>query len=160
MTTNIELENYCKQLKIKLNGIYHKDSLPFLEKRKDGLYIINSQDEKNIDGEVNGGIHWVCLYIDGKQSCYFDSYSGHPYRQVQEFATKHFTYNKAQIQALNSVRCGEFCVYFGYCQQHKYKKVAGLHNRLMMMLQEFDLFEEKKNDDILKEKFSELYIKI
>ena len=160
MTTNIQLENYCKQLKLKLNGIYYKDKLPYRHERKEGLYIINSQDEKDIKGEPNGGVHWVCLYIKGKESSYFDSYGGHPYRQVREFATPHFTYNKAQIQALNSARCGEFCVYFGYCMQHKFKKVDGLNKKMMLMIQEFDLFDQKKNDDILKEKLSELYVNI
>ena len=53
MTTNLQLEEYCKDLNIKLNGIYNKDNLPYLSKRKDGLYIVNSQDEYDAEGNMN-----------------------------------------------------------------------------------------------------------
>ena len=70
MTTNLQLEEYCKEVNIKLNGIYNKDNLPYLAKRKDGFYIVNSQDEYNLEGEMNGGIHWVCFVVEGKECCY------------------------------------------------------------------------------------------
>ena len=156
MTTNLDLEKYCKSLQVKLNGVFNKDDLPFLKHRKDGLYILNS--ENLLEGS---GVHWVGLVILGKQSCYFDSFGGeYPYRQVKEFSTNRLIYNNQRLQDLTSVRCGEFCVYFGYCLLNKYKKIKGLHNRLKLFLNEFYKENYKKNDDILKEKFSSLNINI
>ena len=59
MTTNIQLEDYCKQLGIRLNAIRSKDDLPRLHERRSGLYIVNSEDL--LGGQ--GGIHWVALYV-------------------------------------------------------------------------------------------------
>ena len=160
MTTNLQFEEYCKEINIKLNGIYNKDNLPYLAKRKDGFYIVNSQDEYNLEGEMNGGIHWVCFVVEGKECCYMDSFGGEPYRQIQEFAPSKVVYSKEQIQDINSSRCGEFCVWFGYCCLKKYKKVKGLHNRLMLFLNDFDKENLKENDNIIKENFSSLHIKV
>jgi len=156
MTTNIQLQDYCKKLRVPLIAIRNKDDLPQLNERKDGLYIINSE---NLQGP-NGGIHWVGLYIEGNQACFMDSFAGFPYRQIKEFSPKNLIFNKKQIQHLESQRCGEFVVWFGYCMCKKYKNQKGLQNRLLLFLKEFDHQNLRKNDEILVKKFSLYNVKI
>jgi len=151
MTTNIQLSGYCKKLGVKLNEIRNKDDLPYLKNRKDGLYIINS--ENFMEGN---GIHWVAYYVDGKEACYMDSFAGFPYRQIKEFSKGlRLVFNKTQLQHIDSKRCGEFSVWFGYCMYKKYRKVQGLHNRLKLFLKEFETDDREllKNDNILKKNF-------
>ncbi len=158
MTTNIQLTEYCKKLGVKLNEIRNKNDLPYLKDRKDGLYIINSQNF--LEGS---GIHWVGLYLEGKEACYMDSFAGFPYRQVKEFCQgKRLVFNKTQIQHIDSKRCGEFCVWFGYCMHKKYRKIKGLHNRLRLFLKDFENDDREllKNDNILKKNFSLFNINI
>ena len=160
MTTNIQLEEICKKLGVRLNAIRSKDDLPRLHERRTGLYIINSEDMFGSEG----GIHWVGLYVNQddyhKESVYFDSFGGHPYRQCKEFATSKLFYNKEQIQDIESKRCGEFVCYFGYCMDKKYKHVKGLQNRLLLCIRQFNLKDSKANDEILRKKYLSLNIKI
>ena len=158
MTTNIQLTDYCKKLGVKLNEIRNKDDLPYLRDRNPGLYIINSQNL--LEGS---GIHWVALYIEEKEACYMDSFAGYPYRQIKEFCQgKRLVFNKTQIQHIDSTRCGEFCVWFGYCMYKKYRKIKGLHNRLKLFLKEFETDDREllKNDNYLKKNFSLFKINI
>ena len=156
MSTNIELEQWCKQLKIQLNAIRSKDDLPKLYQRRSGLYIINSEDL--LGGK--GGIHWVGLYIEGNQSVYFDSFAGYPYRQVKEFATSRLYFNRDQLQHIDSTMCGHFVLYFGYCMNIKYKHIKGLQNRLVLCVRQFNLKDLEQNDEILTKKLKSLRINI
>ncbi len=151
MTTNIQLTEYCKKLGVKLNEIRNKDDLPYLKDRKEGLYIINS--ENFMEGN---GIHWVAYYVEGSECCYMDSFAGFPYRQIKEFSKGlRLVYNQTQIQHIDSKRCGEFSDWFGDCMYKKYRKVKGLHNRLKLFLKEFETDDREllKNDNILKKNF-------
>jgi hypothetical protein len=148
MITNLELIDKAQELRIPLIGVYSKDRLPY--KRQNGGYIINLEDDMNIDGTPNSGSHWTCFYIDGKQACYMDSFGIIAPRQVQEFLKPYapFPYNTKQIQNIKSQVCGYYCLFFLYWF-HNQKKIKSFPMRLQVFT---DIFsdDDRKNEDILK----------
>ena len=76
-TSNVELQKYCKRLKIDV-VIRMRDKLLSLPK-----------DTKNVvmdleDGSENGS-HWVCVFNDKAAKYYFDSYGLPPPIEVVKF---------------------------------------------------------------------------
>lgn len=149
-TTNIELEQMAKKLSIPLVGIFSKNDLPMLNNRKEGSYIINLEDDTDINGNYNNGTHWVCLYIEKDSAVYYDSYGIIFPRQVKEFCKGlHLIYNHKQQQFLTSEMCGYFVLLFLYFMTHN-KKFGKLENRMNMFQKLFDYKNLKKNDEHLK----------
>jgi hypothetical protein len=95
--------------------------------------------------------HWIAIYIDKKKVEYFDT-SGLPTflgnHQLTRFLKKQqkkIIYNDKQIQAFNSIKCGQFsCIFvYGKSIQYPMKKIINLYHK-----QDFD-----KNDEIVQHLF-------
>jgi hypothetical protein len=148
MLTNYDLSDKCKKLGIPLVGIYCKDQLPYT--RKDGCYIINMQDNEDVNGNENPGTHWVSAIINNKQACYFDAFGCVPPRNVQEFLApyKPFPYNTKEIQNIMSEVCGWYCIYFLYWMMHN-NNIKSMKERLELFTNQFSN-DVKKNETLLK----------
>lgn len=90
-------------------GTYMSNALP-QKIKTGGAMIINLEDI-----ETNGsGTHWVCCLRKGRTNFYFDSY-GLPcdddvMKMFQNSGGKSL-YNDSQLQKLDTVTCGYYCVY-------------------------------------------------
>jgi hypothetical protein len=108
MLSNFDIEDYAKTEDYNLIGVFSKDMIP--DKKRVGSYVINMQDHD--DGQ---GTHWVAFIIfENAKCCYFDSYGVHAPKDILYFLKifKPIGTNKRQIQYINSVKCGYFCLAF------------------------------------------------
>ena len=86
------------------NSVYSRDNL---SKIKDGEYIINIDDDSDID------THWVALWVNNNVT-YFDSFGvGHMPKEIIKFMeNRNIKTNIFRIQAYDSIMCGYFCIGF------------------------------------------------
>ena len=96
-----EIMILADKFNIKINGIFNKDKLP--NKFSDGWYILNLDDYKG------GGTHWTCFRVLGNDKIYFDSF-GFIAPEYLDKMLKPYTYNKKEIQDINTSSCGWFCL--------------------------------------------------
>lgn len=91
-------------------GVFPKDQLPQVNKKSYSLII-------NTDASHQPGQHWVALNITDKKGSYFDSY-GLPVVEPQILlyiankCPKGCFISSKQIQGVNSVNCGVYCIIF------------------------------------------------
>ena len=106
-TTNFQLEDLAKKLKINLIGVFSKDELP--ERPQIGGYILNLQNSD--DG---GGTHWVAMNISpDRRVTYFDSFGLRPPIEVKQFVNQYpIMSNIRHIQSLDSSLCGYYSLLF------------------------------------------------
>jgi hypothetical protein len=86
-------------------GCFSKNQLGKLQNK---FYILNMEDSN-----VGSGTHWICVHNSGKQCIYYDSFGAPPPQIILKrmLATKKdIKYNCLQIQDLNSIMCGYYCV--------------------------------------------------
>jgi hypothetical protein len=95
-------------------GTFSKDTLKNvkLPKNKTTSAVINLQDTK--DGQ---GTHWVAMFNNpnNRHIYYFDSYGVIPPTDVIKWlksTEKRILYNTSEIQNINSVACGWYCIAF------------------------------------------------
>lgn len=106
--SNVELDNFLS----KINGsapTVARDELPKKIANKEYRII-------NLDHSSNSGTHWVAIINDPKlkYSFYFDSYGLVPPTEAVKYmktSGKQIYYNSSQIQLVNSVACGFYCLY-------------------------------------------------
>ena len=105
MISNIDIEDFCRDLKLDLVGVFSKDQLP--PTKKAGSYYINLQDHD--DGN---GTHWTMFKIFpcGKV-CYFDPFGVYMPEEVKEWLKPFapIATNKRQIQDIKQESCGHYC---------------------------------------------------
>ena len=108
--TNFELIKLAKRRKIDLDHVVMKDGLKDIKRKK----RINLQSSS----PTAVGTHWVALYIENKQACYFDSFGGIPPTDVIRYCGGlKLGYNSYIIQNIKSTECGNFCLaYLEYLQ--------------------------------------------
>lgn len=73
----------------------------------------------NTECAHNTGAHWVAFYFDHQGTArYFDSFGRQPmYSEWMNYLTgnsKHglWDFSKTQIQSLDSIACGQYCIYY------------------------------------------------
>ena len=92
-------------------GTFSKDMLPKAMNKNEAA-VVNLQDYF-----AGSGTHWVCVYNEEKSDKveYFDSFGLVPPNEVVKYISttnKNIIYNDAQIQNINSILCGYYCVYY------------------------------------------------
>ena len=145
--TNMELLDLAQQMNIQLNGVLMKDEAT--SNLPNGNYIFNLQNHNQ------SGTHWVALYKQSKTKYYYCDPFGIPPPEtlinlLQCTETQLF-YNDTQIQYIDSILCGYFCLLFLYMMQQSNKPT----NNIAQFLQLFYL-DTKKNDKELKKIISKL----
>lgn len=150
LLSNLDLQNYCKELKINLVSIVSKNELCKL-KPKTGCYIINLEDSGG------NGTHWVSLILFEKISIYFDPFGLIMPSNVIRFCKRYgkkLIYSSDQLQHIDSIYCGWFCLYFlYYLTKNKSKHKSVLLNQHNANYSE----KEEENDLILKENISQIF---
>ena len=108
--SNFQIIEKCKELKIKnFKGVFMRDELQNMEATPNECMIINT------DHSSNEGTHWTCLFIKNGSSFYFDPYGFKPTVEVEKYCTKKPRYYSSfQIQKMNEVICGHYCIYVLY----------------------------------------------
>lgn len=145
--TNMELLDLAQRMNIQLNGVLMKDeATPNL---KNGYYIFNLQNHNQT------GTHWIALYKQSKTKYFYADSFGIPPPEtlinlLQCTETQLF-YNDTQIQYIDSILCGYFCLLFLYMMQQSNRPA----NNIAQFLQLFYL-DTKKNDKELKKIISKL----
>ena len=102
-TTNQTLEEEARRLGIPLHFCWNKDR--FNRPTKNGGYIINLADEGN------EGTHWVALWKENRQCCYFDSFGLPPPLDVERYLPRYY-YNATVVQNPSRGFCGGYCLEF------------------------------------------------
>jgi Adenovirus endoprotease len=110
-----EIQNFIKQkLPHHSTEIVSIDTLLYRCPDAPSGYIIN------LSKSSEQGSHWVALYFDPNgKATYFDSYGFKPRnREINQFIRLHsksLTFNKKQLQQLQSKVCGHYsCVFLYY----------------------------------------------
>jgi len=130
-TSNFELAAYFadkKQSRIRFGGVFSNDELK--NPKRNHLYILN------LENASEGGSHWVLLC----NGWYFDSYAVPPTKAIAPFVK---TWNREQLQTLESEACGFFCLYVA--------------DRLMAGLEPYGELRHQKeeaNEDVLEAYFA------
>ena len=105
--TNLEIDKIMKKCK-NYRGTFSKDMLPNIMNKHESC-IVNLQDYF-----AGSGTHWVCVYNSDNVE-YFDSFGLVPPNEVVKYmrtANKNIVYNDAQLQNINSILCGYYCLYY------------------------------------------------
>ena len=80
----------------------------YLKKTKDGAYVIN------LDEYADVGTHWIALFCNKNEIAYFNSFDvEHIPEEIEEFiGNKNIKATIFRAQAIYSVMCGYFCIWF------------------------------------------------
>lgn len=167
MLTDSEIEVLAKKMDIPLVFCDYKNNLPNkLQTNK--AYIINMDNNEDLDGNDNSGSHWTCFtivqYPNGKkEAIYFDSY-GQPPPQIVEkrmasnFCIKRVPHSTKDIQSLMGNACGYFCLAFLHFVLASQFRSRNLYDDVGTFLSMFDdlnkAVDYKKNEYILKHFFT------
>ena len=92
-------------------GTFSKDILSKTMNKNESI-IINLQDYF-----AGNGTHWVCAYNEEKSNNveYFDSFGLVPPNEVIKYiktTKKNIIFNDSQIQHIDSILCGYYCLYY------------------------------------------------
>ena len=103
---------------------------------------------QNLDEYADVGTHWIALFCNRNKIVYFNSFGvEHSPEGIKEFiGNRNIKANIFQLQAINSVMCGYFCIGFiGFMLAGK--KFTDFTNL-------FSPHDFKKNDDIILSYFN------
>lgn len=144
--TNFDVVLICNKLNIPLDSVAMNNQFKFNWLSKDFSVILN------LENTGKGGSHWVAFYndVESKSIFYMDSYG----EICNTIPNKHIIkknlnlyFNKKQFQAINSIMCGWFCIYFLYIM-NKYKSKV---DAMIKFLEFFDYSDYDKNDIKIKQ---------
>ena len=151
-TTNLQLEDMSRQLRLPLLGILSKDQLH--GRVNVGSIILNLQS--STDGN---GSHWTLLKVFPKgQVIFFDPFGFAPPKQVRQYIKGKIGVSTRQIQNIDSTMCGYYVLmadhYLTYNQTRRdiYERYDDLINLFKV--------DTKKNDEILKDYLRPLGIQL
>jgi len=120
MLTDRDLRILAPKMGVPLEFIGFKDDLP-KRMKANKAYIINLENEENLDGENNEGSHWTCFYVceypnSKAEAIYFDPFGFPPPEIVKKVVKDTFgislPHTKTDIQSLMSNACGWYCMAF------------------------------------------------
>ena len=107
--SNFQIIEKCQELKInKFKGVFMRDELSRMRPESDKCMV------NNTDHSSNEGTHWTCLFITMGVSYYFDPYGFEPTLEVIKYCKGPRYYSSFQIQKMNEVICGHYCIYVLY----------------------------------------------
>jgi len=108
--SEIDIEMMMKRAKINnFLGYFARDDLPKQQLKPKQSIIFN------LDKASGEGTHWTACYHGGKSVEYFDSYGIICPPEIRKYlkkSNKNMVYSTNEIQNLNSILCGFFCVLY------------------------------------------------
>jgi hypothetical protein len=153
--TNFDIVKICRYLNIPLDGVYMNNEFKYNWLNENFGVVLN------LENTDMTGSHWVAFYNDVSTNSiyYFDSYgevcNQKPYNLILKKQLNLY-FNKKQFQAIESIMCGWFCIYFLYSMNKSKNKIEGFVN----FLKNFNYSDYNKNDTIIKQKLSAIIKKI
>jgi hypothetical protein len=118
MTTNIQLEEAAKKLKLKnFRGVIMRNEIVKMKPIKQLCGILGSKTSRE------NNMHWCAWWKDGETKYYFDSFGLTPTIEIVKYLkTKKvfkseadlkspIIYSTFQIQQFNEENCGQWCLY-------------------------------------------------
>ena len=107
--SNFQIIAKCQELKVdKFKGVFMRDELNKMGPQSDECMVLN------IDHSSNEGTHWTGLFTTKGVAYYFDPYGFEPTLEVGEYCKGSSYYSSFQIQKMNEVICGHYCIYVLY----------------------------------------------
>ena len=112
--SNFQIIEKCKELQIKnFKRVFMRDELQNKKAAPNECMVINT------DHSSNERTHWTCLFIKNGSSFYFDPYGFKPTVDVEKYCNSALSkkpryYSSFQIQKMNEVICGHYCIYVLY----------------------------------------------
>lgn len=163
MLTNTQIEELATKMKVPLEFVGFKDTIP-KKLKTNKAYIVNLDDEFDAEtGEPNKGSHWTAFqvveYPNGKkESMYFDSFGMPPPQIIKQRVQDNFKlklpFNTKDIQSLMADCCGWFCLAWLHYINAYYGRTKLLYQDTEDFLSLFDDLNESadwmKNEYILK----------
>ena len=110
-TTNFQLRDYAKELKIPNFHICMRDEISDLPRTAIPLNVIT-----NIHTSHERGVHWSAFHVSKEKAYFFDSYALPPTKEIIDFLPKNLdrTRNTFQLQDFNDSYCGQLSLYVLY----------------------------------------------
>ena len=153
MLSDIQIDDFEKDLGLPLVGCFSKDLLPqandsLRQEKVSGDYYVNLQSSTE-----GNGTHWTFVKIfDNKQAIYFDPFGVYMPEEVRQFV-KPFApvaYNTRQIQAIEQETCGHYCEACSYFLKYDFNKRKSVVENFYDFI---DMFSDNthSNNKILKE---------
>ena len=106
-TTNIQLEEAAKKLKLKnFRGVIFIDQFKSMKSLKNECAIVGSRSSKS-----NLDLHWTCYWKSGDKKYYFDSFGLEPPKELVKYLGRPILCNTFQLQTYGESNCGEWCLY-------------------------------------------------
>lgn len=165
MLTDGQIEELASRMGIPLVFVGFKNELPNkIEANKS--YIINMENDIDMDGKINGGSHWTCFQVSvypnhKKEAIYFDSFGIGAPELVKKRIKSNFgietPHTNKDIQSLMSDACGYYCLAFLHFINECPHRSRHLHTDANTFMSMFDDLNKsvdwKKNEWILKHFF-------
>jgi len=156
LLSNFDIIGICKHLKIKLNGVLSKDEFNNIIPET-GCYVCNLQDS-----DKGNGTHWTCIVIQETYIIYYDPFGISMPRPIEYFIMKMkkrpIYVSEDQIQTMNSVFCGYYCIYFMYFCTVLHRTVLNGHYVLDNHNAIFSLDNRHLNDRIIQKLIKQLLL--
>ena len=153
--SNYDIIDLCEYYNIPLVGVFSKNELP--KKLKNGCYTINLADSDK------PGSHWCGFTFYNGQVCYFDSFGFPPPNEIDKHMKKRVKvenqsiYSLDQIQEIDEVICGWFCVCFLYAMTFN---LGPPRKRFQTYINHFVDVDFDKNKSILKKMINNMTSKV
>jgi len=144
--SNHDLLRWCRKLKIPIDkgGVLSRDQTA-PHNHKMALFIYN------LEPSYMSGSHWVATHVKNGKINYFDSFGLPPFQEIVNHAKKKnltLIHQNNQIQALNTMTCGYFCLYF----LNEMNRGVSYFD----LLQVFDVHDTMKNEKFIEKYFKSL----
>ena len=158
LLSNLDLEYYARKFKIPLNNVLPKDIFNNIIP-KSGNYIVN------LDNSDGNGSHWTALILTQTCAIYFDSFGQPMPQSILRFIRKYsksckIIYSRNQIQALDSVFCGWYCLNFLYFFSAFHRRIINYGVLLNKHNSMFNINDVSANDLILRKMIKNIYDKL
>ena len=110
MMNTLEMELILKNISPNFRGVYARNRLPRDLNTPCSLIF-------NTDPDTGPGQHWIAFYMnEERHGEYYDPYGLPPFHSdVIDFLNrecKTWNYNPTRVQHLNSLVCGQHCIYY------------------------------------------------
>jgi hypothetical protein len=165
MLTDGQIEELASRMGIPLVFCGFKNELPNkLQTNKS--YIINMENDMDIDGKINGGSHWTCFQVveypnHKKEAIYFDSFGIGAPELIKKKVKSNFgvsiPHTNKDVQSLMSDACGYYCLAFLHFINECPLRSRYLYDDVNTFMDLFDDLNSsvdwKKNEYILKHFF-------
>jgi len=158
MISNIDIADLIQKKGLPISAVISKDQIDQLTEIPDrSAVIVNLEDDTDSKGRPLPGSHWTCLWFEGTQPIYFDSFGLPPPQSVDTFLREQFkkpyAYTGKQIQSIRNSLCGYYVMGFIHWMHQN-----GQHTPVRRFEAFLDQFEEDpvRNSGVLQQILDDL----